>query len=312
MTFAADLKAALVASGASAASPLTDSFANGFATAILLWAGSGGGGGLSAPVHLTSQVDQILPVANGGTGSATAPAGGFAGLTALGAETTARVADVDAEEAARIAAVSAEASTRSAADSAESAARIAADSAESAARIAADSAETSARIADVDAEEAARIAADASAATTAATATAAARAASAVYEISLAAGLQTITSTTFTRCGARAVDLSKYPTLSGYTRHVRLVADVDKTPGATSGTVQLFDATHNVVVTGTGMTTTSVDSEEKDSGDLTVGTASGNIRTDAARYELQMKRTGGVEGTDAVYLTNARLYIYYT
>ncbi len=117
MTFQADLKAALVAAGADTGSPLTDAFANGFAAAILTWAG-GGGGGLTAPVHLTSQVDQVLPVANGGTGSASAPAGGFAGLTALATEATTRATD----DSTNASAISAEASARSAADAAVTAA----------------------------------------------------------------------------------------------------------------------------------------------------------------------------------------------
>ncbi len=300
MTFQADLKAALVAAGADTGSPLTDAFANGFAAAILLWAGGGGGGGLTAPVHLTSQVDQVLPVANGGTGSATAPAGGFAGLTALGAEAVTRAAD----DVTLAAAIVTEAGTRSAADATEASTRSAAD----ATNASAISAETSARIAG----DAATLASAAADATTKATNAKLAAEAFAVYEIPLSAGLQTVTSTALTRVGERTIDMSQHPAITGYTRHVRLLADVNKTSGATNGVLRLYDLTHSVAVTSSSSTTTSNAGEEKDSGDLTVGSASGNLRDDvASRYQLQMQRTGGVDGTDAVFVTNARLLIYY-
>ncbi|MBA2683259.1 MAG: hypothetical protein H0U66_02035 [Gemmatimonadaceae bacterium] len=42
----------------------------------------GGGGGATLPIDLTSGVSGILPAANGGTGAASLPAGGLAGVTA--------------------------------------------------------------------------------------------------------------------------------------------------------------------------------------------------------------------------------------
>jgi hypothetical protein len=134
-----------------------------------------------------------------------------------------------------------------------------------------------------------------------------------VYELEFQAGVVIVPYTSFARIGARIVDMSKYPNIAGYTRHVRLLCNVEKTSGATSGTVQLWDTTHNVLVASTSMSTTSSTNEEKDSGDLTVGSSSGNIRSDvASSYEVQLKVTGGTLGVDAATIANARLMIYYT
>ena len=132
-------------------------------------------------------------------------------------------------------------------------------------------------------------------------------------EFTLAAGLQVVPDTVFSRIGGRKLDLSRFPILAGHARHVRFLCCVDKTAGATSGTIQLYDVTNGVVVTDTNLVTTSLSNEELDSGDLAVGGAAGNIRTDVvSMYEVQMKRTGGAGGVDAVYCTDARLVVYYT
>jgi hypothetical protein len=130
----------------------------------------------------------------------------------------------------------------------------------------------------------------------------------------LLAGLKTEVSNTYVRATARKIDMTPYPpTIGALTRSVSLRASVDKTPGATSGTVQLIDNTHGgVLIAGTNMVTTSNANEEKDSGPLTVGSGAGNIRSDvASEYELQVLVTGGVPATDAVNITNARLVIAY-
>ncbi len=59
--------------------------------------GGGGGSGATLPIVLTTDVSGILPAANGGTGSATLPAGGLAGLTALAAGDAASVATAAAD-----------------------------------------------------------------------------------------------------------------------------------------------------------------------------------------------------------------------
>ena len=129
-------------------------------------------------------------------------------------------------------------------------------------------------------------------------------------ELSIGSTFFTTTSTTYSQIGGRKVDMSLYPTVLGYTRHVQFLADVQKTSGATSVQVQLYDLTNVVQVTSM---THSADNAltEKTSGDLTVGSSAGNIRSDvAAMYEVDVKMNGG-GGSDAVMITNARILIYY-
>lgn len=131
-------------------------------------------------------------------------------------------------------------------------------------------------------------------------------------EIFFASGLFTTTSSTFTRAGARKFDISSYPaTIGSLSRTVKFIADVDKTSGATNIEIQLYDNTNSVIVTGTGLTSTSDSNIEVTSAALTVGSSAGNIRSDvASQYELQIKMNGG-GGSDSVSITNARLEISY-
>ncbi len=309
--------------------------------------GGGGGGGATLPIVLTTDVSGILPVANGGTGSGSAPAGGFEGKTYIDAGDASTLASAetyaDAGDATNATAITSEATTRASADTTlttnlatETTNRTNADTTltnnlatETTNRTNADTtlqtninSEATTRAANdttlqtnITSEATTRAANDtanlATAEAYADTAKLAAEAA-AVHEISLAAGVFAVVSTSYVRVGARLIDMSKYPTISGYTRHVRFVVDIDKTSGATSGTVQLYDVTNNVLVTSTNMTTTSNSNDEHDSGDLTVGNAAGNIQlATPASYELQLKVTGGTLGVDGTFLTSARLLIYY-
>ncbi len=131
------------------------------------------------------------------------------------------------------------------------------------------------------------------------------------FNITLAAGVQTTTSTAFIRAGARQIDMTPYPaTIGALTRTVTFVADIDKSSGATTVEVQLYDTTHTVAVTGTDLTSAS-NSNAAVSAVVTVGSNSGNLRDDnATQYELQFKMNGG-GGSDAVTITNARLVITY-
>ncbi len=65
--------------------------------------GGGGGGGATLPIVLTTDVSGILPAPNGGTGSASLPAGGLAGLTALASGDAASLASAQSYADAAIA-----------------------------------------------------------------------------------------------------------------------------------------------------------------------------------------------------------------
>jgi hypothetical protein len=132
------------------------------------------------------------------------------------------------------------------------------------------------------------------------------------YELTLASGLFSTTSSTFTRSGGRQIDMSVFPaTIGALTRSVIFSADIDITTGATTVEVQLYDITHSVAVTSTDLTSSSTTNTRVVSSALTVGSSAGNIRSDVAtQYELQFKMNGG-GGSDAVFLTNSRLVITY-
>ncbi len=132
------------------------------------------------------------------------------------------------------------------------------------------------------------------------------------YEISLQTGLASTTRTAvFTRAGARQIDMTPYPaTVGALTRTVKFVANIDKTSGATNCEVQLYDTTHTVIIAGTPLTSTS-NSNAAVSATLTVGSSSTNFRNDiATEYEVQFRMNGG-GGSDAVFITNARIIITY-
>ena len=131
-------------------------------------------------------------------------------------------------------------------------------------------------------------------------------------EFSFLSGLASTTLSTFSRIGARKIDLSSFPsTIGSLTRTVQFFADVDKTSGATTVEVQLYDSTHAVAVSGTDLTSISTASFEVTSSALTVGSSAGNVRSDvASQYELQLKMNGG-GGSDAVFCTNARFVVTY-
>lgn len=130
-------------------------------------------------------------------------------------------------------------------------------------------------------------------------------------ELYLTSGLEVTTSNSYVRAGARKIDLSYFPsTIGSLTRVVKFVVNVDKTSTATNATVQLYDNTNGVLITGTNLTSTSVSNTEV-SATITAGSSSGNLRTDsAAQYELQLKMTGGSAG-DSVACTSAYILITY-
>lgn len=133
-------------------------------------------------------------------------------------------------------------------------------------------------------------------------------------ELTLFAGDFATARSTYTRVGGRQLDMADYPLNSGgLSRRVVFFCDVQKSSGATSVEVRLFDVTHEVAIASTELThAANAALTEKSSGELTVGASAGDIRDDIASvYEVQMKMNGG-GAEDGVCITNARLLISYS
>ena len=137
------------------------------------------------------------------------------------------------------------------------------------------------------------------------------------FEIVLVAGQQTTKINTFpVMIGARSFDTTQFPaTIGTLNRYVKFIATLQNTAGATKTTVSLYDVRNAVTVTGTSMdnsgSVSMVLPYDVTSGVLTLGTASGNIRTDSAgMYEVQLQMVGGTS-SDASTCSNARLIVYY-
>lgn len=124
----------------------------------------------------------------------------------------------------------------------------------------------------------------------------------------------TTTTTAWTRLGARKLDMSLYPTATS----VIFKATLENTLTSASwySEVRLFDITHNVAVTSTTMDNSAEADRslaaELTSAALTVGSSSGNIRSDVATmYAVQFRATGTVTdtATQRAVIGNARLVI---
>lgn len=120
------------------------------------------------------------------------------------------------------------------------------------------------------------------------------------------------TNSTTRRVGSRKINMASYPaTIGTLSRTVKFFATIEATTVTTTATIRLKDVTNNVTVTGTQLTTTSTTASEVSSAALTVGSSSGNIRSDsAAMYEVQLEMTGGGV-SDSVTCTDARVIISY-
>ena len=113
-------------------------------------------------------------------------------------------------------------------------------------------------------------------------------------------GAESYTATaSWTRLGARKIDMSLYP---GATT-VRFLCDLESTvhSSAWSAEARLFDYTNNAAVSSTLTNSAEVDKSltKEYSATLTVGTSSGNIRTDQTpMYEVQFRVNGTITDTD--------------
>ncbi len=101
-------------------------------------------------------------------------------------------------------------------------------------------------------------------------------------------------------------------TIGTLIRQIEFIVDIQKTTGATSVEVELFDVTNAVQITSTDLVYSATnDLTEVSSGILTVGASPGDLRNDApTMYEVHFKMNGG-GGTDQVFMTNARLLVSY-
>lgn len=138
---------------------------------------------------------------------------------------------------------------------------------------------------------------------------------SASNAITFVAGVFTTNSNTPVRIGGRDLDMSFYPaSVTPLNRTVRFRALIEVTTAAATAQIQLFDATNNIVITGTtGSTNVATGLVLFDSGPLTVGTSNGNIRTDMIPvYEVQLSMSGGNPSSDRAICSNARIDIVYS
>lgn len=140
-----------------------------------------------------------------------------------------------------------------------------------------------------------------------------------VVELSFVSDIRTDPIGTWTRAGARSVDLSMYPTtLGGKTRRVRIFAVLENGgSGITfAAEARLYDLTHAVVVTSSALTNTAQGNRNIPadlSATVTVGTTNGTLRSEApALYELQFRANGTLAPPDdQAIVSSARLEISY-
>lgn len=131
-------------------------------------------------------------------------------------------------------------------------------------------------------------------------------------DLNFVCGTQLNGFTTPAGIGGRKIDMGKFPLAlpDNRVRTVKFHADVEISAPGIDGYIQLFDTTHNVLVTGTQFQFTNTISTEY-SATLTVGAIPGTIRNDViARYEVRIWKVSG-SPTDRVICNNARVTITY-
>jgi len=136
-----------------------------------------------------------------------------------------------------------------------------------------------------------------------------------ISSVSFVSGQAITNSSTAIRLGGREINMSFFPSTFSYlNRAVNFKAIIETTSSSAVCQVVLMDVTNNVAIANTtGTTSTSSGLVLFDSGPLTVGTAAGNIRTDAiTMYEVHLNMPSGVVGSDFAICTNARIEIVYS
>lgn len=140
-------------------------------------------------------------------------------------------------------------------------------------------------------------------------------------EIVFSAGTFSTGSNTYGRSGSRAVDMGRYPaTIGALARQVVFVCSLENAlhSATYSARAHLLDVTHaNVEVAGTALDNSAAADKgvaaEYASAALTVGSSSGNVRSDVVtHYAVEFSGTGIVDPmTERAILSGARLEIRY-
>lgn len=131
-------------------------------------------------------------------------------------------------------------------------------------------------------------------------------------DLNFVCGTQLNGFTTPAGIGGRNIDMSKFPLAlpDNRVRTARFHADIEVSAPGVDGYIQLFDTTHNVLVTGTQFQFNNTISNEQ-SVVLSVGASNGNIRNDViTRYEVRIWKVSG-SPTDRVICNNARVTMTY-
>lgn len=131
-------------------------------------------------------------------------------------------------------------------------------------------------------------------------------------DLNFVCGTQLNGFTTPAGIGGRNIDMAKFPLAlpDNRIRTARFHADIEVSAPGIDGYIQLFDTTHNVLVTGTQFQFNNTISNEQ-SVVLSVGSNNGNIRNDViTRYEVRIWKVSG-SPTDRVICNNARVTMTY-
>lgn len=140
-------------------------------------------------------------------------------------------------------------------------------------------------------------------------------------DFSFVAGDKDTDQTTFTRTGARRIDLTNFPaTVGSLTRQVRFKVVIENILHSAiyNAEIRLYDVDGAVAITGSTLDNSAAPDRalptELSSGLLTVGTSPGNIRSDFPLrvYEAQLRGVGVLTPpTDRVIVSSARLEVLY-
>jgi hypothetical protein len=128
-------------------------------------------------------------------------------------------------------------------------------------------------------------------------------------------GAESFTTTaTYTRLGARVLDMSLYPGASSVKFYATLENTLDSADWYSQ--VRLFDITHNVAIGGTTLDNSAASdrsvAENLASTDITVGSSSGDIRSDSVTlYSVQFRANGTITdpSIQRAVIGNARIVI---
>ena len=121
--------------------------------------------------------------------------------------------------------------------------------------------------------------------------------------VPLVAGVKQVAGVILINIGGCSVDMADYPaTYQGLNRSVFFVVDYGAAVGTDTAFIQLWDATHGVVITGATDSTSLVNPPRRFiSSALTVGSSNGNIRNDVVnQYQVQMSVSAGSTTNNAV------------